>query len=73
MKKEKEPGQVAPALWEALSNDHSEAAEVLEAELDYADGGRYLCVNILELRDDKVTRETDYFAHPLRLNGGRSG
>jgi len=33
---------------------------VLEFELTYADGSRYLGASILEFRDGKVVRETDY-------------
>jgi ketosteroid isomerase-like protein len=39
---------------------------VLEVELTYADGGRYLGVSVLELRDGKVVRETDYYAEPFQ-------
>jgi predicted SnoaL-like aldol condensation-catalyzing enzyme len=39
---------------------------VLEVELTYADGSRYLGVSILELRDGKVVRETDYYAQPFQ-------
>ena len=38
---------------------------VLEVELTYADGGRYLGVSVLELRDGKVVKETDYYAQPF--------
>jgi ketosteroid isomerase-like protein len=38
---------------------------VLEVELTYADGGRYLGVSIIELRDGKVVKETDYYAQPF--------
>jgi ketosteroid isomerase-like protein len=38
---------------------------VVEVELTYADGGRYLGVGILELRDGKVVKETDYYAQPF--------
>jgi hypothetical protein len=38
---------------------------VLQVELTYADGSRYLGVSIIELRDGKITRETDYFAQPF--------
>jgi ketosteroid isomerase-like protein len=38
---------------------------VLEVELTYADGSRYLGVSVLELRDGKVAKETDYFAQPF--------
>src|ERR671919_644103 len=35
---------------------------VLEVELTYADGSRYLGVSVVELRDGKVAKETDFFA-----------
>jgi hypothetical protein len=38
---------------------------VLQVELTYADGSRYLGVSVIELRDDKIARETDYFAQPF--------
>ena len=38
---------------------------VLEVELTYADGGRYLGVSVLELRDGKVVKQTDYYAQPF--------
>jgi ketosteroid isomerase-like protein len=39
---------------------------VLELELTYADGSRYLGVSVLELRDGKLAKETDYFAQPFQ-------
>ena len=39
---------------------------VLELELTYADGSRYLGVSVVELRDGKVAKETDYFAQPFQ-------
>jgi ketosteroid isomerase-like protein len=39
---------------------------VLEVELIYGDGSRYLGVSVIELRDGKVVRETDYFAQPFQ-------
>jgi hypothetical protein len=38
---------------------------VLEVELTYGDGSVYHGVSIMELRDGKVVRETDYFAPPF--------
>jgi SnoaL-like domain len=38
----------------------------LELELTYADGSRYLGVSVIELRDGKVAKETDYFAQPFQ-------
>ena len=38
---------------------------VLEVELTYADGSRYIGVSVVELRDGKVAKETDYFAQPF--------
>jgi ketosteroid isomerase-like protein len=45
---------------------------VLEVELTYADGGRYLCVSVLELRDGKVVKETDYYAQPFQAPAWRA-
>lgn len=39
--------------------------EVLEVELTYADGSRYFGVSVLELREGKVVKETDYFGEPF--------
>jgi hypothetical protein len=39
---------------------------VLELELTYADGSRYLGVSVLEFRDGKLAKETDYFAQPFQ-------
>jgi ketosteroid isomerase-like protein len=39
---------------------------VVEVELTYADGSRYLGVSVIELRDGKVAKETDYFAQPFQ-------
>jgi hypothetical protein len=39
---------------------------VLEVELTYADGSRYLGVSVIELHDGKVARETNYFAQPFQ-------
>jgi ketosteroid isomerase-like protein len=39
---------------------------VLEVELTYADGDRYLGVSVVELRDGKVVKQTDYFAQPFQ-------
>jgi predicted SnoaL-like aldol condensation-catalyzing enzyme len=38
---------------------------VLEVELTYADGSRYLGVSVIELRVGKAVKETDYFAQPF--------
>jgi hypothetical protein len=38
---------------------------VLELELTYADGSRYLGVSVVELQDGMVVRETDYFSQPF--------
>ncbi|HET6749025.1 MAG TPA: nuclear transport factor 2 family protein [Actinomycetes bacterium] len=38
---------------------------VVEVELTYADGSRYLGVGVLELRDGKVVKETDHYAQPF--------
>jgi ketosteroid isomerase-like protein len=39
---------------------------VLELELTYADGSRYHGVSVLEFRDGKLAKETDYFAQPFQ-------
>jgi ketosteroid isomerase-like protein len=36
-----------------------------EAELEYPDGKHYMSVAIMEVRDGKIARETDYFAEPF--------
>jgi len=38
---------------------------VLEVVLEYADGSVYDGVSIMEIRDGKVTKETDYFGQPF--------
>jgi ketosteroid isomerase-like protein len=38
---------------------------VVEVELTYADGGVYQGVSIIELRDGRIAKETDYFAEPF--------
>jgi hypothetical protein len=38
---------------------------VVEVELSYPDGSRYLGVSVVELRDGKIAKETDYFAQPF--------
>jgi hypothetical protein len=38
---------------------------VLEVDLTYADGSRYMGVSVVEIRDGKVVKETDYFAQPF--------
>jgi limonene-1,2-epoxide hydrolase len=38
---------------------------VSEIELTYADGSRFLGVSILEYRDGKIAKETDYFGEPF--------
>jgi ketosteroid isomerase-like protein len=38
---------------------------VLQIELTYGDGSVYLAVSIVEIRDGKVARETDYFSQPF--------
>jgi ketosteroid isomerase-like protein len=39
---------------------------VAEVELTYPDGSRYLGVSVVELRDGKIAKETDYFAQPFQ-------
>jgi ketosteroid isomerase-like protein len=36
-----------------------------EVSLTYADGSTYLGVSLLEFRDGRIARETDYFAEPF--------
>lgn len=38
---------------------------IVEAELAYVDGSRYLVMSVLEVRDGKIAKETDYFAEPF--------
>jgi hypothetical protein len=38
---------------------------VLEVELTYADGSVYQGVSIVEVRDGKVLKQTEYFAQPF--------
>ena len=38
---------------------------VLEVELTYADGSVYQGVSIVEIRDGKVVKQTEYFAQPF--------
>jgi ketosteroid isomerase-like protein len=38
---------------------------ISETELTYADGSRYLGVSVMELRDGRIVKETDYFAEPF--------
>jgi ketosteroid isomerase-like protein len=45
---------------------------VLEVELTYADGDRYLGVSVIELRDGKVVKETDYYAQPFQAPAWRA-
>ena len=39
---------------------------VLEVELTYADGNRYFGVSVIEFRDGKILKETDYYAQPFQ-------
>jgi ketosteroid isomerase-like protein len=45
---------------------------VVEVELTYADGSRFLGVSILEFRDAKIVKETDYFGEPFTAPQWRS-
>ncbi|MEX0756103.1 MAG: nuclear transport factor 2 family protein [Actinomycetota bacterium] len=45
---------------------------IVETELRYADGSTYHGVSVIEVRDGKVARETDYFAEPFRAPEWRS-
>jgi ketosteroid isomerase-like protein len=38
---------------------------VSEVELGYADGSRFFGVSVLEFRDGRIVRQTDYFAEPF--------
>jgi ketosteroid isomerase-like protein len=38
---------------------------VAETDLVYADGSRYHGVSIMEFRDGKIVKETDYFGEPF--------
>lgn len=38
---------------------------VVEVGLEYADGSVFQGVSVIEVRDGKVVRETDYFAQPF--------
>jgi ketosteroid isomerase-like protein len=39
---------------------------VLEVELKYADGSVYQGISVMEFRDGKIVKETDYFAQPFQ-------
>ncbi|MGG7380452.1 nuclear transport factor 2 family protein, partial [Escherichia coli] len=41
------------------------SAAVMETELTYADGSVFHGVSIIEVRDGRITKETDYFAEPF--------
>ena len=43
----------------------NEDLAVLEVRLSYSDGSIYQGVSIMELRDGKIVKETDYFAQPF--------
>ena len=45
---------------------------VLEVELTYADGSRYLGVSVFEFRDGKIVKETDYYAQPFQAPAWRA-
>ena len=38
---------------------------IAESELVYADGSRYLGVSVMEFRDGRIAKETDFFAEPF--------
>jgi ketosteroid isomerase-like protein len=38
---------------------------VAEVDLRYADGSRFFGVSVLEFRDGRIARQTDYFAEPF--------
>ena len=66
---QRDAGRVTEKLWRALAAGD---LAVLEVELTYADGGRYLGVSIIELRDGKVVKETDYYAQPFEAPAWRA-
>ncbi len=45
---------------------------VIEVELGYADGSRFFGVSVLEFRDGRIARQTDYFAEPFSAPQWRS-
>ncbi len=46
---------------------------VVEATGDYGDGERYLMTSIVELRNGKIARQTDYWSRPFEPPGWRAG
>jgi ketosteroid isomerase-like protein len=38
---------------------------VLEVELSYADGSQYFGISVVETREGKIAKETDFFAQPF--------
>jgi ketosteroid isomerase-like protein len=57
------PGGV-PAMTFRGTVAHGDLA-VMQTELTYADGSRYLGVSLMEFRDGLIVKETDYFAEPF--------
>jgi hypothetical protein len=43
-----------------------------EWQVTYPDGARYLCVDLIELRNDRIWRETVYWASPFEAPSWRS-
>jgi ketosteroid isomerase-like protein len=46
---------------------------VVEARLDYGDGGDWRAVFVFELRDGKIARETAYWTQPFEAADWRAG
>jgi ketosteroid isomerase-like protein len=44
----------------------------VEIDLAYADGSHYQGISVLEFRDEKIVKETDYFAQPFNPPQWRS-
>ena len=58
------PGGLPAMRFRRILGDGDDLA-VVEVELTYADGGVWHGVSVMEFRDGKVVRETDYFAQPF--------
>ena len=58
-----------------IGDEDAGVAAVVDPKLDIEDYltlARYLGVSILELRDGKVVRETDYYAQPFQAPAWRA-
>lgn len=58
------PGGLPAMRFRRTVGDGEDLA-VVEVELTYADGSVWQGVSVMEFRDGKVVRETDYFAQPF--------